>query len=268
MARLALFPLAQLTFIACAHLSHSLPVKISLAFLAATMLCCSLHIVFHEVVHRGWFRRPLSSLAAGAAITILLGSPFEEYRRSHGRHHRYTNALEDATSTWRDGPGGPRPRGFWSYALGWPALIPASVRAVIRERRLGLISRRDYARMKFELALLALLHASLLYFAPSLWMLYFATFYLGWTGVAAVNYMQHPPKHYGTGYTTSNHSAIYNVVFFNNGLHAEHHEQPRLPALELKQFKEAATVVSVARAARNGARPSPESIFAGKGGTE
>lgn len=240
-ARLAVFPLAEVSFILCAYLSQSVALKISFTLLAAAALCCSLHIVFHEMVHRGWFRGPVSSLAAGAVVTALLGSPFDEYRLSHRRHHRHTNTLDDATSTWELAPDGPRPRGFWSYTLGWPALIPVSARAILRDRRLGLVSGRAYARMIFQLALLALLHTSLIRFAPALWSIYFSAFYLGWAGIAAVNYMQHPPVGYGSGHTTSIRSALYNAVLFNNGLHAEHHARPQLPALELESKRDAAT---------------------------
>jgi len=233
--RLLAYPAAEVAFILLAWslLARSLWASAACVLLAATAQSYSLHIVFHEVVHRRYFRRALPVLLSESAVTILLGSPFNEYRQSHWRHHRYTNLLEDSTSTWAPTPDGPSPRRLWSYSLGWPAITPRSMAGLAQERRAGRLSNGIIARMLYETFLLLVLHVALIYYAPALWVIYVATIYLGYVGIAAINYMQHPPVEYGTGYTTSIYSPRYNRIFYNNGLHFEHHARAQVPVIKL-----------------------------------
>jgi hypothetical protein len=81
--------------------------------------------------------------------------------------------------------------------------------------------------------MLVALHLTLLYFMPQLWLSYVIVIYLGYVGIAAINFVQHPPVQYGTGFTTSFPSPTYNAIFFNNGLHFEHHDRIQEPVIEL-----------------------------------
>lgn len=234
--RLLTFPAAEVGFMALAWIlfRRSLWGSAACVIMAAVALSYSLHIVFHEVVHRKYFRHPLSKMLGESAISILLGTPFNEYRQSHWRHHRHTNLLQDTTSTWASTPNGPKPRHFWSYSLGWPAMMPTSIMALVRERREGRISNVIMAKVIFEGSLLIALHIGLAYFATTLWCIYTATIYLGYVGIAAINYMQHPPVDYGSGYTSSIYRHAYNRILYNNGLHFEHHDRIQEPVIELR----------------------------------
>jgi fatty acid desaturase len=201
--------------------------------LAASAMTYSLHIVFHEVVHQRFFRHPVAKLLCESAITALLGTPFNEYRQSHWRHHRFTNLLEDSTSTWKDTPAGPKPRNVFAYVLGWPLLARKDLTDLWSERRLGLQTADTVARVVFELVLLGAIHTSLMLYSMPLWFIYSCTVYLGWAGIAAVNYIQHPPVEYGSGYTASIYSPTYNTLFYNNGLHFEHHYLIQEPVIQL-----------------------------------
>jgi fatty acid desaturase len=214
-------------------LSVSAWVSAGFIVLAAIAMAYSLHIVFHEVVHRRFFRHPVTKLLSESAITALLGMPFNEYRQSHWRHHRYTNLLQDSTSTWKLTPAGPKPRNCFVYIFVWPLLAPGSLRALLDEARDGLQSRETINRVMSELVLVGLIHLFLFFYSMPLWLIYSSTVYLGWAGIAAVNYIQHPPVEYGSGYTTSFYSPTYNVIFYNNGLHFEHHDRVQEPVIEL-----------------------------------
>jgi fatty acid desaturase len=233
--RLLVFPTAEagFTVLAWVFLWRRPWLSMACMLLAAVALSYSLHIVFHEVVHRRYFRHPLSSFFFESLISILLGTPFSEYRQSHWRHHRYTNLLEDATCTWAPSPGHPRPRRFWSYSLGWPAISIRSIRALLYEKRSGHLSNAVIGRIIFEGFMLITLHILLAYFVPALWIAYTVTIYLGLSCISAINYLQHPPREYGTGYTTSYDSSTYNAIFYNNGLHFEHHDRMQQPIIEL-----------------------------------
>lgn len=234
--RLLVFPCAEILFIFAAwkSLPYGLWLSALFVILAAVSLSYSLHIVFHEVVHRRFFHHPVTRFLSESAITVLLGTPFNEYRQSHWRHHRYTNLLEDSTSTWKATPEGPKPRGFLAYSFGWWLLGPGSMRALKEERKKKMLSDDAIRRMVVELILVVAVNVALALISLPLWAIYAATIYLGWSCIAAVNWIQHPPRDYGTGYTTSIYSPAYNTIFYNNGLHYEHHDRVQEPVIELE----------------------------------
>lgn len=231
-----MFPAAEVVFILSAWSLSDRHVIASGAcvLLGAVALNYSLHIAFHEVVHRKYFQQPGVRWIAEPVITVLLGTPFGEYRQSHWRHHRYTNLLQDATSTWRGTVREPKPRRLWSYSLGWPAITVRSVRALVRERRNGNLSIAVTGIIAYEVCLLLAFHVYLVSFLPALWIVYCSTIYLGYVGIAATNYLQHPPIAYGSSHTTSIYHTLYNQVFFNNGLHFEHHHSMQEPIIDLR----------------------------------
>lgn len=233
--RLLLFPAAEFFCIMAAVRSVTVSLWATAGFIAvaAVALAYSLHITFHEVVHRRFFRHPVTKWLSESAITALLGTPFNEYRQSHWRHHRHTNLLEDSTSTWKATPQGPKPRNFLAYALGWPSMGPRSFRQLLLELRETHHNREILRHVIAELVLIGLIHAALLLYDPALWLIYSAVIYLGWTCIATVNYLQHPPVEYGSGYTTSLYSPTYNLMFYNNGLHFEHHARVQEPVISL-----------------------------------
>jgi len=233
--RLLVFPLAEAVFLISAWFAtpgHPKTAAVCVLF-AAISLSYSLHIVFHEIVHHGLFKHPVLVFISEWVMTLLLGTPFNEYRQSHWQHHRFTNLIEDATSTWRATPDGPKPRRFLSYSLGWPAIVPRSSKLVFRDKQSGRISDRVMARIYSEAGLLLVTHLLLAYFAFWLWVAYAATIYLGYVGIAAINYIQHPPIEYGSGFTSSIYSPTYNLLLHNNGLHFEHHDRAHEPTIEL-----------------------------------
>jgi fatty acid desaturase len=245
--RLLVFPAVEVSAIMLAWISwsRSLVRFAACILLGAVALSYSLHIVFHEVVHRRYFRRQPFRVISELLISLLLGTPFSEYYQSHWRHHRYTNLIQDSTSTWRMTSSGVHPRGFWSYSLGWMGISSRAIKALVREKRTGELSNDIVRKIYCQGALLLVLHCSLLLLAPALWLAYVLTIYFGYVGIAAINYLQHPPRVYGSGYTTSFHSHFYNAVFYNNGLHFEHHERMQAPIAHLKPTNDSGQIYRV-----------------------
>lgn len=273
--RLLVFPTTQVLCIIAAWRVISVSLWGSAAFvlLAAIAMAYSLHIVFHEVVHRRFFHHVVTRVLSESAITALLGTPFNEYRQSHWRHHRYTNLLQDSTSTWKSSPSGPKPRNCLAYIFGWPRMAPRAFRDLLDEVREGTQTRATMTRVIVELALIGLIHGLLMLYNPALWLIYSSTVYLGWAFIAAVNYFQHPPVEYGSGYTTSLYSPTYNVIFYNNGLHFEHHDRVQEPVIELRPTPGDWRLYDKGRRIRrertnlaNGAREDTDAAFHGHGG--
>jgi fatty acid desaturase len=81
-----------------------------------------------------------------------------------------------------------------------------------------------------------------LFGAPVLAIAYMTHIYFGWVLISSHNYSQHPPVSGHVSLSTSFKSRAFNQLFFNNGLHFEHHSAPGIPHNQLCALKEAPTV--------------------------
>ena len=226
-ARLAAFPALEVALfgLALAAWDTSPPLALALLVPAALALSFTLHITVHEEVHQRFFGR--WSEPAHALMGLLVGMPFEGYRHHHFNHHRFDNALGDYSSTWRSGPDGPVPAALLPYALAWPLTLAGSQVAMRAEIEAGEVPAdvlRGLAWQKLLAPLLALTLALIWWPAA---VLYVGLVYVGWVFISVHNYGQHPPT--GEAHTTSYSAPAYNAIFYNNGLHAEHHARPAVP---------------------------------------
>ena len=220
--KLSIFPLLELLFFILAYVASAPLFSFLLILVAAVLLSFSIHIFFHECVHvRDEFPLPFNVLA-----TLFLGLPFDGYRVHHFNHHTYINDLKDFSSTWFEENG--KKKGFTPcrYAFGWLRQLSRA----IREPKPFDASLGDVAKVKtrIEPQKIALFLFSILlaFISLKVFILYFALVYFGWAFSALHNYGQHPPIKQEPVYTYAN--KIYNALFFNNGLHWEHHDKPWL----------------------------------------
>ncbi len=198
--------------------------------LASVFLSYSVHVTFHEFVHRTatapygrWWSLP---------ATIFLGMPLDGYRIHHMNHHAYNNNFRDFSSTWRLSGGKLLPRGPWGYCLGWPrylARVRKSILLAHRKKHFPASFPRRVREQKFFLLFFLVV---LGFTFPRGLALYLLTVYLGWAWISLHNYLQHPPK--APGRITSVYLPLYNLFFCNNGLHREHHHEPGLPWKDLR----------------------------------
>jgi fatty acid desaturase len=228
-----IFPVLQVaTFVAsCAIVPTGAWIGGGLFFLAALLLCLSVHVSIHEAVHHPRLARfPLS----GPIFTLVMGLPFQGYRWHHFNHHRWNNALEDYSTTWRPTVDGPRPWPLWRYLAGWPRQLVRSGLAMRAAYATGQVPAAMHRATRIEQATLLLFVAGLAWLAPRLALQYVALVYLGWALIALQNFGQHPPRVYGADTPTSYYSRLYNRLLFRNGFHAEHHEEPNIPWHEIE----------------------------------
>jgi fatty acid desaturase len=202
----------------------------ALFLVAALLLCLSVHVSVHEAVHHPRLAGfPLS----GPLFTIVIGLPFQGYRWHHFNHHRWNNALEDYSTTWRATADGPRPWPLLRYVLGWPRQLVRSGLSMRAAYAAGQVSPATHRATRIEQATLLLFVATLTVLAPRIAAQYVALVYIGWALIALQNFGQHPPRAYGVEKPTSYYSPLYNRLLFRNGFHAEHHEEPNLPWHEI-----------------------------------
>lgn len=215
--------------------SRSVTIGLLLVLAAAYFQCYALHIFAHELAHHpGWCASRLARRCGELLVSVLLGMPFNGYRINHRNHHYYSNALGDFTSTWRETRAGPKPRGKWCYALGWPAKLFSGRHAMLQELPKGYFTESDVNKMTWDSVVIGIVVVLLFSVSATFGFLYLTTVYLGWTLVALVNYAQHPPRDYGELLATSYRGSTFNRICFNNGLHYEHHRYPGRRIADLK----------------------------------
>ncbi|MGB0390479.1 MAG: fatty acid desaturase family protein [Salibacteraceae bacterium] len=244
MYRLALhiFPILQVgCFVAALFLFETnLVVALILLFCAALFLNFSLHITIHHWVHFGVKNKAVKWVME-TFYSILMGLAFSFYRMQHFNHHRYDNRIGDFTSTWVKKGNSIAARPFFKYSFVW--FLGPKMNTIF-ERAIKDGDLKNSERIKMRIQLLFVLAFYLFLFVLNPWFsaAYFLMFYVGWSLIAITNYGQHLPIKYDSteAYTYSN--SLYNWLFFNNGLHLEHHRNPHLnyPELKAKQHSEIA----------------------------
>jgi len=223
--RLLIYPLLEIILFWLATysiLDSHVGNAVAYGILASICLSFSVHITFHEIMHRTTnvpYKRLMSN-----AITILSGLPFDGYRIHHMNHHRYSNSFRDFSSTWRFSGNIIKSRNILRYSFGWPWHL-ARVRKTIcfAHRRkyiptpiLTRITEQKYVSI-VTLIIMGIISLKII-------LLYIAVVYLGWSWISVHNYLQHPPVI--SRRINSYYSSVYNLLFCNNGLHAEHHGEP------------------------------------------
>jgi fatty acid desaturase len=236
MYRIALhiFPVIQLSlFVVGVFFFWEKPIISVICLLgSALFLNFSLHITIHHFVHFK-FKNKIVNTILELCYSLTLALPFNFYRVQHFNHHRYNNLIGDSTSTWKQENDKVYPKNFFAYSFLWMFKPPNS--KIFKEAmQKGDMNMTHMLKMRIELLIIIFAYAFLLWLNPIAALAYLLVFYLGWSFIAITNYGQHLPIEYGDTLAYSYDKRIYNRLFFNNGLHFEHHENPSLNYPKLK----------------------------------
>jgi fatty acid desaturase len=244
------------------------PVPITLIAVAALCLLNWMNFmcVAHYFLHLPFFSRSWLNHAWGVVGSLSLGQPITLYRAHHLNHHRYgmdyvddeIDDTRDWSSIYRYGPTPKRPEALWRYAL----LAP------LRESPFPLIAdvRRsdEVGQLIAEAAFLALF-VVLLGFIDwrGLLLIYLPVWYFGQVLARAEAYAEHFGATPGDRRTdaVSCYGRLYNLLWFNNGYHQEHHFRPGthwtdLPNLRDQMVPETDRRIAPAAHFMNVARPA------------
>jgi fatty acid desaturase len=242
--RLLLFPALQLTmFIISILLLKEQPALAALSILVSSIaMSLTLHITIHEQVHHPLFYQRLNPIVHSVA-SILIGAPFSGYKWHHWNHHRHNNGPGDYSSTWYEGADGLTPKGRISYSLGWPVTLARAQRSMSKEVELGEVPDEILKEISWQKIITpAFIFALWIIGTPILALAYVTHVYFGWAMISSHNYSQHPPLRGHATLSTSFKNRMYNRLFFNNGLHFEHHYAPSIPHNRLYPMEEAPSV--------------------------
>lgn len=213
------------------------------AFLAAAYsYLWNLQCISHNFIHNPFFRSVWLNRAYSVLETIALGVPHVLYHHYHMNHHFGDNdakgpdgTTKDWSSIYRHAPG-PGPEPFWRYVLlgFWRVEIGPVVRAAAKQHHLPQLAVETVVLAAFW-ATMALVNWRFFVF------FYLPSYYLGWMASYAEGYVEHYGCQPGNplANSVSTYNRLYNLVWFNNGYHQEHHWDPkwhwtRMPELHEK----------------------------------
>ncbi len=220
--KLALFPLLEFIFFIAALWASPMYLSLLFILIAGVLLSFSIHIFFHECVH---FKDEYSS-STHILYSLLLGLPFDGYRVHHFNHHTHSNSLKDFSTTWYMVNNEKKAYSACRYTFGWLRQLSIAVHEPEPfDKEMGNV-KQIKSRIGPQKIAIITFYFVLALISLKAFLLYFALTYLGWAFSALHNYGQHPPDGANTICTYANKT--YNCIFFNNGLHWEHHQKPGL----------------------------------------
>jgi fatty acid desaturase len=212
---------------------HSLPWWfLVLAFFAiAWSYCWNMQCISHNFIHNPYFRSDWLNRAYSVLETLALGVPHVLYHHYHMNHHwgdSDTQGADGTTKDWssiyRYGPGN-QPESFWKYCLISFFRVEAGpvLRTAARHHQLTQTAVEAAALVAFWVTMLVV---DWRYFV----VFYLPSYYLGWVLSYAEGYLEHYGCQPGNPFanSVSSYNRLYNLLWFNNGYHQEHHWDPKV----------------------------------------
>jgi fatty acid desaturase len=202
-----------------------------LTFLAAAYsYLWNLQCISHNFIHNPFFTSRWLNRAFGVLETVALGVPHVLYHHYHMNHHFGDNdrkgpdgGTKDWSSIYRHARGdGPEP--FWRYVLlgFWRVEVGPVLRTAARHHHLPQLAVESVVLAAFW-ATMAVVHWRFFVF------FYLPSYYLGWMASYAEGYVEHYGCQSGNpmANSVSSYNRVYNLLWFNNGYHQEHHWDPK-----------------------------------------
>jgi fatty acid desaturase len=214
------------------------------AFLAvAGSYCWNMQSISHNFIHNPFFSNSWLNRAYSVLLTLDIGVPHVLYHHYHMNHHfgdndakRPDGTTKDWSSIYRYGKGSD-PEGFLKYILA--SFFRVEVGPVLR-----VVARHGRAEMlqtAVEALVLAVFWAVLALVNWKYFLcFYLPSYYLGWVMSYAEGYLEHYGAQPGNPYanSVSSYNRLYNLLWFNNGYHQEHHWDPKMHWTRMKDLHE------------------------------
>jgi fatty acid desaturase len=204
------------------------------AFLAvACSYLWNLQCLSHNFIHNPFFRWRWLNRAFSVLETFAIGVPHVFYHHYHLNHHAGDNDRKGPNGTTRDWSSIYRhsknddPEPFWRYVIVgfWRVEAGPLLRVVWRH------GWAEICQAAFECVVLAAFWAVMAWVDWRYFVFfYLPSYYLGWMLSYAEGYLEHygaePSNPYAN--SVSSYHWLYNVLWFNNGYHQEHHWDPKM----------------------------------------
>lgn len=204
--------------------------------------CTNYQCVAHNYLHNRFFTVQSLNNLFSIANTIAIGIPQSLYKAHHLNHHQFGSDLRnditgmtgDLSSLYRYARRSKQVECIISYALLSPFRMNLKT-LYCRVRRLGLVSLMWCEAISLAIFWIALFEINPLAFI--IWHL--PTWYFGQCLAYSENYLEHYKAIPGNRLSdsVSCYSWLYNVVWFNNGYHQEHHFRPSVHWTKVPQLR-------------------------------
>lgn len=210
-------------------------------------LAIAIGTITHNHSHRQMFHSPRINQIFGQVLTFFYGYPQLMWVPTHNlNHHHFVNKPGDATATWRF-----TNKHNLLVALTYPLVSGYFQSGPIREyvERVKAKKPSLYGRIRLQYALWLGLYigtgilAAVMYHQQQtglgLYLWFFAVILpaiMSTTVIMFFNFIQHvhTDAHSDHDHSRNFVGPIFNFLFFNNGYHTAHHENPALHWSELK----------------------------------
>lgn len=211
--------------------------------LFASMICWNLQCISHNFIHNPFFASPWLNRLFGVLETLAIGLPHQLYHHYHMNHHWGNNdrvgrdgSTRDWSSTYRHGKDGQH-EAFWRYCL--LSFFRVEVSPVLKVAvRHG---RANVAQVVVETLALVTLWALMVWVSwPYFVFFYLPSYFFGWVLSYAEGYLEHYGAEPGNplANSVSSYNRLYNLLWFNNGYHQEHHYNPRCHWTQMPELHE------------------------------
>jgi fatty acid desaturase len=192
--------------------------------------CWNLQCISHNFIHNPYFSNVGLNRAFSVLESLAIGVPHVLYHHYHMNHHWGDNDRKGPDGTTRDWSSIYRhskddnPEPFWRYCLVsfFRVETTAVVRTAARHHHLAQLVVESVVLVAFW-ALLAVVNWRyfLIFYLPS--------YYFGWVLSYAESYLEHYKAQPGNPFanSVSSYHRLYNLLWFNNGYHQEHHWDPK-----------------------------------------
>jgi fatty acid desaturase len=197
---------------------------------AAYSYLWNLQCISHNFIHNPFFKSAWLNRAYSVLETLALGVPHVLYHHYHMNHHFGDNDAKGPDGTTKDWSSiyrhardvGPEP--FWRYVLlgFWRVEVGPVVRAAAKQHHLPQLAV-EFVVLAAYWTTMALVNWRFFVF------FYLPSYYLGWMASYAEGYLEHYGCKPGNplANSVSSYNRLYNLLWFNNGYHQEHHWDPK-----------------------------------------
>jgi fatty acid desaturase len=201
----------------------------------------NLQSISHNFIHNPFFTNSWLNRAYSCLLTVALGVPHVLYHHYHMNHHFGDNdargpdgTTRDWSSIYRHGKGN-APESFWRYVLisFWRVEVGPVFKTAARHHHLPQVAVESVVLAAFWATMILVNWPFFVFF-------YLPSYYLGWMGSYAEGYLEHYGCKPGNPYanSVSSYNWLYNLVWFNNGYHQEHHWDPKCHWTKMRQLHE------------------------------
>ncbi len=215
---------------------------VPLFFLTIFLYLTTYKVISHNFIHNPFFVKDSWNQNFSCLLTLGIGLPQTLIKIYHENHHRFNSDMQDlfhhTTNDWSslyrysDIP--KQTENFWSYTF----------KGIFRLdlKKLYFIACEQGQKKQVQKELAVLIIFWLLIIFPhfySFLFFYFTAWFFGQCAFFAQNYMEHYRAIPGNRLTdsVSCYSRSYNLIWFNNGYHQEHHYKPNVHWTDIKRVR-------------------------------